>query len=100
MMYLYIGEKKYKINEFIELIQCYRCSKFCHRMTERTANKQSCPNCAEEDELKDCTTSYEPKCSDCKSAKVKEIRHSSFDIRCPFRLNWIGLQKNNLKPNG
>ena len=98
--HLHIKEKKYKIEEFIELVQCYRCSKFGHRSTECKESKPSCPNCAEEHELKNCTTFYEPKCSNCNSVKVEEINHSSFDIRCPFRLNWIGVQKKNLRFNG
>lgn len=93
--YVFLGIKRHKLNNFIELIQCYKCSKFGHKTNCCTEKTLSCPNCAEKHSLKDCKMNFSPKCSNCsRLSSAKENRHSSWDVRCPYRRIWIEENKN------
>jgi hypothetical protein len=89
--YIFIDNKRYQLKHFIELIQCYKCSKFGHKDCRQI--KPVCPNCAEEHTLKDCKINYKPNCGNCKSLGLTDTEHSSWDVRCPYRLKWIKKQK-------
>lgn len=92
--HVHIGKKRFKLQNFIELIQCFKCSKFGHKSEYCQANKLSCPNCAGNHQLKDCLLSHVPKCSNCSSLKtVGGTDHSSWDVRCPYRKLWVIRQR-------
>ena len=91
--YTFLGTSRYKLNKFADLVQCYKCAKFGHTMAKCDSKKTCCPNCAETHTLDKCTTNYTPKCGNCSSVKVGQSNHSSWDVRCPYRLLWIRKQK-------
>jgi hypothetical protein len=91
--FTYIGKNKHSVEHFVELIQCYKCSKFGHKTEECRSTKLFCPNCGLGHELKECKTDFIPKCNNCFSLKIKSITHSSWDVRCPYRIMWIKKQK-------
>ena len=91
--YIHLGKKIYRLQHFIELIQCFKCSKFGHKTEECRSKNLCCPNCASEHELKECRTNYIPKCGNCLSLDLGNLTHSSWDVRCPYRHKWIKKQK-------
>ena len=91
--FVFLGTRRYTLNNFIELIQCFNCSKFGHKTNRCPKKTPSCPNCAGNHSLKDCESNFTPKCSNCSLVTVEENRHSSWDVRCPYRRLWIGKQK-------
>ena len=95
--YVFLGVRRYRLNNFVDLVQCYRCSKFGHTQPECKSKKPFCPNCAQAHTLNDCKTSHIPKCGNCALVKVEGPAHSSWDVRCPYRRVWITEQKSWLK---
>lgn len=91
--YTFLGTSRYKLNKFADLIQCFKCAKFGHTAAKCASKKICCPNCAEAHPLDKCTHNYTPKCGNCSSVKVGQTNHSSWDVRCPYRLLWIKKQK-------
>lgn len=92
--YVHLSKRKFKLQNFIELTQCYKCSKFGHKSELCQANKLACPNCAGNHQLRDCPINHKPKCSNCSSLKTVEgVEHSSWDVRCPYRKLWIVKQR-------
>ena len=90
---IYLGSRRYQLNNFVELTQCYKCSRFGHKANCCTEKTPSCPNCAGNHSLKDCPINFSPKCSNCSRVTVRETGHSSWDVRCPYRKMWIKKQK-------
>ena len=91
--FIHLGKKRYNLKHFIELVQCFRCSKFGHKTEQCKEKKPTCPNCAEEHQLKECKTNYKPKCGNCLSLGLGDPNHTSWDVRCPYRHKWIKKQK-------
>ena len=91
---VYLGKRVFKLKNFIELTQCFKCSKFGHKSEYCQADKLSCPNCSEDHELKSCPVDHKPKCGNCSSLKtVSGVDHASWDVRCPYRKLWISRQR-------
>lgn len=95
--FVFIGLKRYNIRNFIDLIQCYKCSEFGHRSdkcpVKEMKSKYKCPNCAGNHQLNECSQIYKPKCANCLSLKVTDHEHSSWDVRCPYRRNYIAIRR-------
>ena len=91
--FIHLGKKRYNLKHFIELVQCFRCSKFGHKTEQCKEKKPTCPNCAGEHQLKECKTNYKPKCGNCLSLGLGDPNHTSWDVRCPYRHKWIKKQK-------
>lgn len=91
--FIFLGTKRYKLNNFVDLIQCFKCAEFGHTAAKCESKFICCPNCASEHSLDNCTIDYKPKCGNCSSAKVGMSEHSSWDVRCPYRYLWIRKQK-------
>lgn len=89
----FLGTNRHKISKFADLVQCYKCAKFGHTATKCDSKKICCPNCAQAHTLDNCTTNFTPKCGNCSMVKVGHSNHSSWDVRCPYRLLWIRKQK-------
>jgi len=75
-----------KLGDYLFAIRCHKCSKFNHRAREC----RTCPLCAENNSLKECTATPEHyKRNNChtfntynKDNKISD-NHSSLDRNCP-----------------
>lgn len=91
--HVFLGTKKYTLSKFVDLVQCFKCSRFGHTSANCNSKKMCCPNCAYAHSLNECTIEYTPKCGNCSCVAVGHTDHSSWDARCPYRLMWIKKQK-------
>lgn len=102
--YVFIGLKKYSVRNFIDLIQCFTCSKFGHISNKcpviNCPNKYRCPNCAGNHQLKTCKMIFTPCCSNCQSSGIADTGHSSWDVRCPYRRSYIAIRRKKIDNNG
>ena len=80
----FLGKKRYKLCNFVDLVQCFRCSKFGHKTAKCVARKTCCPNCAQNHPLDECQTNHTPHCGNCLKVGAPHSAHSSWDVRCPF----------------
>lgn len=102
--YIFYGLKKYRVRNFIDLVQCFTCSKFGHKSNkcpvDDQPNRHKCPNCAGNHILKACKTIYTPNCTNCHSLKLQDSGHSSWDVRCPYRRAYIAKRRQIIDTNG
>lgn len=65
---LYIGWKKCRYFDHVNVIQCYRCWKFGHMARECKSSEYVCPKCSKNHKLENCK-SVETVCINCRHAK-------------------------------
>lgn len=84
---LSIGWKSYRFFDYINVVQCFKCSKFGHIAKDCRCDGNICPRCTGEHQLKECK-SQDTVCANCKYAKevlkVPNINynHPAYDKNC------------------
>lgn len=90
-----------KIDDYVKVNRCYRCSKYRHK-AENCNGQLTCPLCAGQHKLQDCKAEEKDfKCINCitfntyaKKGKVHE-NHSSLNKNCPCLQSQIERYKQN-----
>jgi len=84
---LYIGWRKCRYFDHVNVIQCFKCWKYGHMTRECKAENLVCVKCSENHHQKDCKNEIEI-CTNCKHAKEVlnlqsvDYHHSAVDRRC------------------
>lgn len=77
--YIQTGWKGCKYEDYINIVQCYKCYKFGHKAINCKSEKNICPKCAGDHKVSECT-SEETCCNNCKYAiKVLKVTNVSCD---------------------
>lgn len=98
---LKIGWQLCRVEDYIKINRCFRCSKFNHKAVN-CSGEETCPLCAGQHKLKECKATEEDlKCINCimynkynKAEKLPE-NHSSMDKNCPCLQTLIRKCKQN-----
>jgi len=95
-----LGWQICKIEDYVVATRCYKCSRFNHRA--RDCREETCPLCAGNHKLKECTTNpqvYE--CINCLCYKKHYqdtpicVSHTSLDKNCPSLHAILDKQRKN-----
>lgn len=79
--------ERYRIVEFVSIMPCLRCQKFCH-FVNNCERELHCPKCAEEHVLKDCK-SVKLSCSNCYFEDARaDCEHRADSTSCPVFLTY------------
>lgn len=81
----FVGYNSCLVNDAIEVIRCYRCSRYNHSSKNCKASL-CCPRCAGDHEVKDCEATA-LSCINCvtlakSGGKVLDSAHAAWDSRC------------------
>lgn len=85
---LFVGYDYCDVYDSIIVRRCYNCNGYNH-ISSQCNNKQSCPRCADEHELKYCPADSRLNCSNCAELKKKDnsidvsTNHAAWDSKCP-----------------
>lgn len=76
-----------KCYEHVNLLRCYKCSRFGHIADKCTSEKEICGNCSGEHPTKSCVAE-DSKCPNCvfKNSELRlnlPVDHAAWDIKCP-----------------
>lgn len=87
---LICGWDRCQVVDALDVVRCYRCSGFNHKVGKCTAKKQACPRCAGDHPVKECNSS-DVKCINCVRSnlsgnKSNETNHCAWSDRCPLYL--------------
>lgn len=82
---VYINYSACRLEDYVRVLQCYRCLAFGHLSKNCTASS-TCGHCAGDHEMKDCTRREESAlCGNCKRWSNDDCSHSALDgKKCPI----------------
>lgn len=84
---LFIGWRKCRYFEHVNVVQCYKCWRFGHMARECRSSQVICPKCSGNHRLEDCDREVEI-CVNCKHAKEVlkipniDYNHTAFNRKC------------------
>lgn len=85
-----------RVYETIELLRCFKCCAYGHKSGD-CRNTQRCAKCAENHDIKNCTSDQEF-CANCilsnRERKTEfDVDHSSWSVDCPFYLKKVEVSR-------
>lgn len=84
---LYINYESCRIEDYIRVLQCYKCLKFNHTAKNCTASVTTCGHCAGEHNSRECKQKDKIKCANCDRQGLTESNHSALDTqKCPVQM--------------
>lgn len=83
---VYIDWSSCRVNDYVSVLQCYRCLRFGHLAKNCRSKDVHCGHCGKDHEIKDCDKRREEICCyNCREMKHGDIQHTSFDaLNCPI----------------
>ncbi|CAL7940834.1 unnamed protein product [Xylocopa violacea] len=87
---IYFGYEACKVEDYISILQCYKCMKFNHLAKNCTADTSTCGHCAGSHDSRKCECKTKLRCVNCDKLGYMDIAHSALDSRkCPVILKRI-----------
>ncbi|XP_076549241.1 uncharacterized protein LOC143306887 [Osmia lignaria lignaria] len=84
---VYLGYDSCRIEDYISVLQCYKCLKFNHTAKNCTTDSPTCGHCADKHDTRKCENKTKPKCVNCDKLGYDDVIHSALDFRkCPVIL--------------
>ncbi|CAK9834613.1 Uncharacterized 50 kDa protein in type I retrotransposable element R1DM [Anthophora retusa] len=82
---LYLNYESCRIEDYVRVLQCFKCLKFNHLAKNCTASTATCGHCADEHNSRDCTQRNKIKCANCDRQGIIDNKHSALDPQiCPI----------------
>lgn len=82
---LYLNYESCRIEDYVRVLQCYKCLKFNHLAKNCTATVTTCGHCSGEHNSRDCTQKNKIKCANCDRQGIIASQHSALDSqKCPI----------------
>lgn len=79
---LFIGWQSCRVKDYNPVVRCYKCQTYGH-VGKYCRNKQVCPHCTGEHDLKNCKRKDQsPRCANCRAAN-REYHHDLTSTKCP-----------------
>lgn len=100
--HVFIGWSSCKVYEHLDVTRCYKCCKYGHVAKYCKSEREVCPLCAGDHQMKECTVENR-KCVNCQYAKeVLRIAnlntdHAVFDRSCPAYVRALKTAKNRVE---
>lgn len=98
---LYIGFKRCPVYEYVNVLRCFKCNQFNHKISE-CPNAELCGKCcSSQHKTKDCD-SNKFKCINCSTENRKlnnqlDDSHTTYDLNCPMYLKLVNQVKSKVE---
>lgn len=84
---IYLGYESCRVEDYISILQCYKCFKFNHTAKNCTTDSPTCGHCADKHDSRKCENKTKLKCINCVKLGYIDTTHSALDSRkCPIIL--------------
>lgn len=97
---VFLQWKAYKIEEYINIIRCFKCHGYGHIARHCIAPKKLCVVCGEPDHLKEECKRSEPSCINCVRTNQVETRHDLRSKECREYIRQVELYKDRINIYG
>lgn len=81
------GWNRCRVLDGLQVIRCYKCCGFNHKIADCKAKEETCPICSGNHPVKECT-SHKEKCANCEKLRIErkliiDVDHSAWSSECP-----------------
>ncbi|XP_076398048.1 uncharacterized protein LOC143266329 [Megachile rotundata] len=78
---LYINYESCRIEDYIRVLQCFKCLKFNHTAKNCTATTSTCGHCAGDHDSRECKQKEKTRCANCDRSSKVDNKHSALDYK-------------------